>query len=105
MVELKDVVDKVISLEDVLFPKDKSKCAHVALDSTFIPVKDEDRLIGCLMKCANCGHLEEYKCPCGVGAIETDVEEGHPPISMHACNLQENQKYLEGLKKYWDWAE
>lgn len=73
MDELKDIVDEVIPLEEVFFPKDKSKCGHVALDDTFIPVKDGDRLIGCIMKCANCGHLEEYKCTCSVGAIEIQI--------------------------------
>lgn len=104
MVELKDIVDEVIPLEEVFFPMDKSRCGHVALDDTFIPVKDGDRLIGCIMKCANCGHLEEYECTCSVGAIEEDPDTGQI-YTMHACNLQENQKFLKGLKKYWDWAE
>jgi len=106
MVELKDVVDEVIPLEDILFPSDKSKCAHVALDDTFVPIKDEDRVIGCIMKCANCGTPIECRCPCAVGALElVDIENGHPPIVMHTCNLQENQRFLKDLKKYWDWAE
>jgi len=99
MEELKDVVDEFIPLEDVFFPEDKTQCAHVALDGTFIPIVKNNELKGCIMKCANCGELIEYHCLCGVGAYEEDPETGQICV-MHACDLAENQKFLEGVKKW-----
>lgn len=99
MVELKDVADEVIDLEDVLFPKNKFKCTHIALDGTFIPIKEDNRLIGCLMKCANCGELVEYHCPCAVGAPEEDPETGWV-YNVLACDLQKNKEFVKGLKKW-----
>jgi len=99
MKELIDVVDEVMNLEDILFPGDKSKCSHVALDDTFIPIKGGDRLIGCIMKCANCGELVEYHCPCAVGGVEEDPETGQI-YSLLVCDLQENERFVRGFKKW-----
>ena len=99
MVELRDVVDEVIDLKDVFFPKDKSKCVHIALDDTFIPIKEGNKLIGCIAKCANCGELVEYHCPCACGATEVDPETGQI-YTMLACDLQKNKRFVKGLKKW-----
>ena len=98
MRELRDVADEFINLEDVFFPKDKSKCNHVGLDDTFIPVKENNYLVGCLMKCVGCGELIEYQCPCAVGAIEEDPETGQV-YPVLACDLRENERFMKGLNR------
>ena len=97
--ELKDVADVVIDLDEICFPKDKSKCEHVVLDDTFIPIKDGDHLIGCIMRCANCGKFIEYYCERGsVGAVYRDKETGLL-INCLTCDLPENRKFVKGLKR------
>ena len=102
MVELKDVVDEVRSLEDVLFPKDKSKCGCVALDETFIPIKSEDgtTLIGCIQRCVNCHRFVEYLCKdgCGIGATEMDESTG-VPYSLLPCDTKEVVHLVRGLRR------
>lgn len=56
MTELKDVVDEVINLSDILFPKDKSECHHIAVRT--IHLTEE----GCILTCGNCSRLEERVC-------------------------------------------
>ena len=60
--ELKDVADKYIPLETVLFPENKENCKHVVLTDFFLKTKK-----GCIMRCANCKKLVENICPCAIG--------------------------------------
>lgn len=96
-----DVADEVILLEDIIFPEDKTKCAHIGLDSTFIPIKEEDRLIGCIQKCTNCSTLVKHYCKdgCAICGVEEDQQTGQL-ISILPCDLSENQKILKGLKRF-----
>jgi len=82
---LKDVADKFIDLREVLFPKDKNKCHHVVLSDFFIPIIENGKRKGCLMKCANCGRYEEYTCPCAVGGTIEDVKAGEL-ITLLPCD-------------------
>lgn len=70
--ELKDVADKVTNLEDILFPKDRSKCNHIVLGELFFKTDN-----GCTMQCANCGTLVKNKCErCAIGELLLDKETG-----------------------------
>ena len=104
MTELKDVADEFIDLGELMFPKDKSKCKHIAsIDNTFIPIKEGNKLIGCFSKCY-CGELIKHECPCAIGAIETDYDvlvDGEPySYWVFPCDLKENEKFVRGLEKW-----
>ncbi len=97
--KLHEVVDEVVLLDDIFHPP-KDQCTHVMLDDTFIPLTEDNTLIGCLAKCANCGEFVEYSCPCAVGAFEED-EYGNTVI-MFACDLKKNEPFVEGLDFSYD---
>lgn len=93
---LLDVVDESRDIREIFYP-DKDKCSCVMLDNTFIPIKKDNKLIGCIGKCDNCGKLSEFSCtdPCGLCEIEDD-DYGNS-VSMSPCDLIKNRAFVEGL--------
>lgn len=79
--ELKDVVDETISLENIFFPEDKSKCYHVALSGFLLKKKNY-----CIMQCANCKKYLKFSCSfkgkrkgyeqCAIGEVFENKETG-----------------------------
>jgi hypothetical protein len=89
---LEDVADKVISLEEVLFPKDKTCCPHIALDGAFIIRRNK----GCIFKCANCGKYVEIKCrECAIGETIENKTTGETITVLPCAGLD--------LKKSGEW--
>jgi len=79
---LEDVADKVIDLEGILFPKDKTQCSHIALDSKFMIKLDK----GCIFKCANCGKYIYNECDkCAIGETLLNVKTGET-ITVLPCD-------------------
>jgi hypothetical protein len=86
--------EEYISLEDALFPEDKSKCYHVALTSFLLKRKNY-----CIMQCANCKKYIKYSCkikgkgyePCAVGATLMNKKTGEC-ITVLPCDAIEMTK-------------